>query len=141
MNENRGFSLIELMIVVAIVAILAAIAYPSYQEQIRKTRRGQAKADLMELTQGFEREFTASRDYTKFAWPFSVSPRDAGAGGQHYNLQVVAATAAATYNIEAVPTGAQASDRCGTLTISHLGQKTHSAGTDDYCGWGTAPAP
>ncbi|MDW7601742.1 prepilin-type N-terminal cleavage/methylation domain-containing protein, partial [Stenotrophomonas maltophilia] len=54
----RGFTLIELMIVVAVVAILAAIAYPSYSEHVRKSRRAQAKADLVEYAQLAERFHT-----------------------------------------------------------------------------------
>ena len=60
---HRGFTLIELMIVVAIVAILAAIAYPSYQEHVRKTRRAQAKTDMMETVQQLERRFSARNSY------------------------------------------------------------------------------
>ncbi|HJT97123.1 MAG TPA: type IV pilin protein [Rhodanobacteraceae bacterium] len=141
MSKHRGFTLIELMIVVVIVAILAAIAYPSYQEQIRKTRRGQAKADLMEITQALERKFTVDRDYSApaFTWPFTKSPRDAADGSQYYDLSFEGAAGATTYTIKAVPANAQAGDRCGTLQIDNLGQKQHSAGDDDYCGWGTSP--
>ena len=93
MSKNRGFTLIELMIVVVIIAVLAMIAYPSYQEQVRKSRRNQAKADLMELTQALERKFTADRDYSTpaFTFPMTKSPRDAVDGKQYYDLSFVAA--------------------------------------------------
>jgi type IV pilus assembly protein PilE len=140
------------MIVVVMVAILAAIAYPSYQEQVRKARRGVAKADLLELTQGFERQFTASRDYRTFipppatspnvAWTYVTSPRDAAANKEYYDLSVSAATTATTYSIKAVPVNSQSTDRCGTLTIDNLGQKRHGGSGDDvYCAWGTLATP
>jgi type IV pilus assembly protein PilE len=141
-SRNRGFTLIELMIVVVIVAVLAAIAYPSYQEQMRKTRRSQAKADLLETTQGFERQFTMSRDYTTYTsdqWTFTTSPRDAADGSQYYDISLSGDATATTYKLQAVPANSQTSDRCGTLTIDSTGKKTHSAGDDDYCSWGTAP--
>ena len=139
MSKNRGFTLIELMIVVVIIAVLAMIAYPSYQEQVRKSRRNQAKADLMELTQALERKFTADRDYSTpaFTFPFTKSPRDAVDGKQYYDLTFVAAPTVGAYDIQAAPVNTQATDRCGTLTINSLGQKHHSADDDTYCGWGT----
>ncbi|MDV7393712.1 type IV pilin protein, partial [Arthrospira platensis SPKY1] len=59
-----GFTLIEVMIVVAIIAILAAIAYPSYQEQVRKSRRADAKVSLLDAVQRQERFFTVNNQYT-----------------------------------------------------------------------------
>ena len=126
------------MIVVAIVAILAAIAYPSYQEQIRKNRRAQAKADLMELVQGLERSFTTDRTYANYALAFAQSPRDAAAGAGYYTLALDTQTATA-YTLSATPKNAQATDRCGKLALDHIGKKTHGAGADDYCQWGGSP--
>ena len=60
MTQARGFTLIELMIVIAVIAVLTALAYPAYQDQVRKSRRAQAKADLVEYAQGAERYFTAN---------------------------------------------------------------------------------
>jgi len=138
-SKNRGFTLIELMIVVVIIAVLAMIAYPSYQEQVRKSRRNQAKADLMELTQALERKFTADRDYSTpaFTFPMTKSPRDAADGKEYYDLSFSEGPCVTTYALQAVPVNTQASDRCGTLTINNLTQKHHSIGDDEYCGWGT----
>lgn len=60
---NRGFTLVELMIVVAVIAVITMIAVPAYNEQVRKSRRGLAKSDLLELTQCAERFHTTNGTY------------------------------------------------------------------------------
>lgn len=116
----RGFTLIELMIVVAVVAILAAVAYPSYLEQIRKSRRAQAKADMVEYMQQAERFHTVQNTYVGYQVP-TGSPREGGT--THYGL--VGTTQTATdLVITATPQGGQASDSCGTLTLASTGAKT-----------------
>ena len=114
---QRGFTLIELMIVVAVVGILAAIAIPSYQDSVRKSRRAQAKADLVEYAQMAERWFTVNNSYAAFALP-------ADRETPQYDIQVNAA--ATTFTLTATPEDGQAEDRCGTLTINQAGVKTHS---------------
>ena len=79
----KGFTLIELMVVVAVVAILASIALPSYQEQMRKSRRAQAKADLVEYAQMAERHFTVNNTYVGFTLPSTQSPRESGATARY----------------------------------------------------------
>lgn len=133
MSKSRGFTLIELMIVVAVVAILAAIALPSYQEQIRKSRRAQARADLAEIVQGLERSFTVNRGYDKYDLPFKQSPREAADGAGFYDIKIDPQEAT-TYKVIATAKGAQASDRCGNLSIDNFGNKK-STGTDDACKW------
>ena len=133
--RNRGFTLIELMIVVVIIAILAVIVYPTYERQIQKSRRGQAKADLAELAQGLEREFTANRSFTGYALPFATSPRSGGVVA--YNVTgVIGANA---YALKAAVTGPQASDVCGDLTLDEKGVRTHAIGEDTECNWGAVP--
>lgn len=126
-RHEGGFTLIELMIVVAVVAILAAIAVPSYQEQVRKSRRAQAKADMVEYAQMAERYFTVNNSYAGFALPVAQSPREAGATAR-YGLAIN--TAPTTFTITATAQGAQAEDRCGDLTVTNTGSKT-SSGTAD----------
>ena len=119
-----GFTLIELMITVAIIGILAAIAYPSYQEHIRQTRRADAQSALMELAQFMERRYTGSGAYgdgvTPCNLPFTQSPKDGGAA--FYNLSAICT--ASTFTLTATPTGAMAGDPCGNIRLTHTGQKT-----------------
>jgi len=132
-RATKGFSLIELMIAVAIVGIIAAFAYPSYQDQIRKSRRAQAKTDLLELAQFMERNFTITGRHNlnasgaavnTAALPFSQSPKD-GTGTKYYDLTLVAATT--TFTLTAAPKNGQQYDTlCMSLTINQAGTKTES---------------
>lgn len=126
-NRNRsgrhaaGFTLIELMIVVAVVAILAAIAYPNYQDQVRSARRGQAKADLVEYAQMAERFHTVNETYVGFVLPTAVSPREGGTARYALALSTQTAT---TFVVAATAQGDQANDMCGNLSLSQAGVKT-----------------
>lgn len=117
-----GFTLIELMIVVAVVAILASIAVPSYQEQIRKSRRAQAKADLVEYAGLAERYFTVNNSYAGFTLPTTQSPRE-GTTARYTLTPSGAFTTTTSFTLTATPQGAQADDRCGTLSITNTGLK------------------
>lgn len=120
-RSSAGFTLIELMIVVAVVAILAAIAYPNYQDQVRSARRGQAKADLVEYAQMAERFHTVNETYVGFALPTAVSPREGGTTRYALTLPTQTAT---TFVIAAAAQGDQANDMCGNLSLSQAGVKT-----------------
>lgn len=136
MKKQVGFSLMELMIVVAIVGILAAFAYPSYLEQMRQTRRADCSGALASLGGAMERFFTINNTYlgagagggdTGTPTIFQAScPVDGGA--PTYNLTIQAATGS-TYTVQAAPTGQQASDKCGTLTLTNTGLKGISGAT------------
>ena len=115
---NKGMTLIELMIVVAVVGILAAVAYPSYQEHIRKARRADAQTALMELAQFMERYYTSNGTYVGAALPFTEAPKDGGA--KFYDLEFSAGPAASTYTLRASPKSA---DACENLTLTHTGAK------------------
>ncbi|MDP2179731.1 type IV pilin protein [Methylicorpusculum sp.] len=129
MKIQQGFTLIELMITVAIIGILAGIAYPSYQDHVFKSRRADAKAALSGLANAMERYYTENNDYAEardtngvpLSTVFSpTSPVDGGTAA--YNLRINAA-GTSTYTLHAIPTGPQANDRCGTLTLAHTGAK------------------
>lgn len=131
-SSAKGFTLIELMIVVAVVAILAAIAIPSYEKQVRKSRRGLAKADLVQLAQSAERYFTINSTYATYSLPFNTSPQDAG-GMVFYNLSFDGVPTSSAFKLQAVPTGVQSNDECGTLAIDQSGKKYNSSGSNGSC--------
>jgi len=128
----RGFTLIELMIVVAVIAILAAIAYPSYQDYVRKARRAQAKADLLEYAQRAERHHTVNNSYESFVLPADQSPREAGSTAW-YGLAFEENPTQSTFKIVATANGDQQKDRCGDLSLDHAGRKGNSEGSLAEC--------
>ena len=76
-GKKQGFTLIELMIVVAVIGILAAIAYPSYREQVNQTRRAEVTTVLLENAQLLERHFTRTGAYNAAGLSIATqSPHD-----------------------------------------------------------------
>lgn len=127
MTKMRGFTLIELMIAVAIIGILAAIAYPSYRDHVLRTHRTTAQGCLMELAQWMERFYTTNLRYDQtangvaVALPQTQCRTDIAA---HYTISFSENPTATTFTLQAVPQGAQASDACGTLTLDQAGVRT-----------------
>lgn len=122
-----GFTLIELMIVLAIVGILAMVAYPSYMESVKRGQRSSARTSLLEAQQFMERFYAANSRYTTDE-AGSVSPTlparllAVPAEAPRYNLSVVATLNG--YTLTATPIG---TDICGDLTLTHTGVKGRSA--------------
>ncbi|ETE36321.1 PilE protein [Xylella fastidiosa 32] len=120
-KKQNGFTLIEVMIVVVIVAILAAVAMTSYQGSILRTRRSAAQACLQQQAQFIERYYTTHMTY--LGVEKSAPTCDPSANLDNFYRFTVAAQAS-TFMLTATPQGAQAGDRCGTLTLSNTGERT-----------------
>lgn len=114
-----GFTLIEMMVVTAIIAILAGIAYPSYRQQVIRSNRSEAKAQLMQTAQELERCYTRLHTYNGC----NVADRASESG--HYFIDVTLQDQA--FVISAEPRGAQSQDTaCGKLSIDQRGKKERS---------------
>jgi type IV pilus assembly protein PilE len=160
--QQNGFTLIELMVVVAIIGIIAAIAYPSYTESMMKSRRADAEGSLLSLANAMERYYTVSNTYCNTNPTVNAAVQAAAntcastAGGTvaanndvgrpppaiytppnntstFYEISISAATDAG-YTLTADPIGAQTNDRCGNLTLTNAGAKGFDApGTAAEC--------
>lgn len=121
MTSSKGFSLIELIIVLVITSILAAIAIPSYQSHVFKTRRLDGKVALLDLASRLERYYVIHHSYEQ------ATLAELGSTGtsekEFYQLQIRSLNAT-NYMLAAIPVGSQQADTaCGTLTLNHLGEK------------------
>ncbi|MDR3481186.1 MAG: type IV pilin protein [Burkholderiaceae bacterium] len=136
----RGFTLIELMVVVAIIAILAAIAIPSYTSSVQKSRRSAAKTALLDLATREEKFYSLNNAYSStpsdlFGTGAAPFPMNAPLTGQAfyqvsfnntYPITTASGTSPATFAIQAVPINAQANDQCGTFYLNSAGQESVS---------------
>ena len=136
----KGFTLIELMIVVAVVAILAAIAIPSYREYIRRSQRAEARAEVLRAEGWLERFYTENNRYsnnaannanTAFSGLFTGVP--AGTTTR-YTIALTITNGGAGYTITAAPTttGPLNGDACGSYTKTNTGALAYS-GTGSRC--------
>lgn len=124
--KKSGFTLVELMIVIAIIAILVALALPNYQESVRKSRRADAQADLIEFASDAERIFTLTSSYLTVDDSSDGNPGIVPANTDYYAYSFPAAATATTYTIRATPTSVQSGDACGNMNLAHTGAKTYS---------------
>lgn len=133
-KSNRGFTLIELMTVVAVVGILTAIALPSYSEYIRRGHRADARAGLLQAAQYLERAATANGVYPTsvgtFALPTALSWSGTGAdASKRYTIAVVGTATTFTLTATRKTGTAQATDKCGNLTLTNTGVRGMVTGT------------
>lgn len=134
-----GFTLIELMMTVAIVAILAMVVLPSYQNNIRKSRRTEAKSALLDLAGREERYFSTTNQYTndlKVLGYSSSSTQTMNIGNGYYSVTVTADNTVnpPIFSIGATPVGGQVNDTtCSSFGIDQTGKQTDSTGTALTC--------
>lgn len=161
-KSERGITLLELVIVVAVIGIIASIAYPSYIDYVRDARRVEAHNGLMETAAQLERCFSVFGTYGNVACGvidnananlLDLNWLTAGANAGefvtqegHYAIRFNPACdptddcdgagpllAGTQFILQAIPQGDQVNDTCGTLTLSHIGQKGQTAGTVADC--------
>ena len=133
---NNGFTLIELMIAVAIVGILSSIALPAYTQYIARAKRAEARAEILKAEGWLERYYTENTRYsdavasttnTTFSGLFGAVPKT---GAANYNITL--SVSSSSYTVTLTRTGSMASDTCGNYTKTNTGTLTAS-GTGSNC--------
>lgn len=133
MQHNRGFTLIELMVVVMIIAILTAIALPSYRKYVMRTHRTDATKALTDLATREESYFYSNNTYTSTLSQLNASSTMAGS---LFTVQVASASSTG-YTLTATAQGTQAQDTCQSFSLTRAGvQSSNGAGTDAGNCWG-----
>ncbi|WP_407909786.1 type IV pilin protein [Lysobacter claricitrinus] len=125
----KGFTLIELMIVLVIIVVLTAIAYPAYMQHTAKARRVQAGGCLQSIAQTMERyRSTHNFSYTGAALTMANIPCTTDLAA-FYQFPAPTVSSSTAYTLQATPINAQANDKCGTLGLNQAGLKSVSGGT------------
>lgn len=133
MNNSKGFTLIEIMIVVVIIGVLASIAMPSYQEYTRKGYRTEGQAFLNDAAARQERFFSQNRSYVTNTQLTKLGlPANGLSATDRYKIKLAVGTSAdGGYVLTAEPTFSD--PKCGNLVLNAVGVRTVSSGDKNYC--------
>lgn len=128
--NGKGFTLIEVLIAVAIIAILAAVAYPQYSEYIRKTRRAEIAAALVEEAQKLERFHSRAGQYTDATGP-PAREHEVSAGNAFYSI--AAERSERMFVLVAMPIGGtvMSGDKCGGFLLDNTGRRDNAGLSGD----------
>ena len=135
MKKTQGFTLIELIIAVTIIGILVAIAVPSYQNHLRKGRRAEAQAFLMQVSQRQQQYLLDARTYAfggSALTDLGLTPPTAVSS--HYAITVTGAASPPQFTVAADPSGSSVQGADGVLTLTHTGARERRVGGVDK-GW------
>ena len=126
-----GFTLIELMVAIAVLVLLATIALPNFQSQVQRTRRADAKTALYGLAQQLERCYSRFGTYNHASCSVGTGPFESPDG--HYRINL-SAFSTDTFTLTAIPLGAQQRDtQCTRFVLNHLGQAMASGALGNEC--------
>lgn len=135
-TQSKGFTLVELMVTVAIVGILAAIAYPSYTQYVIRANRADAQQALMQLQQNMERYFTSHRSYTDAEVGSNVGPSQSPESGDAVYTFAIEDLTASSYTLVATPESGKANADNGIVAINSRGAKFWDENNDGSFGTG-----
>jgi type IV pilus assembly protein PilE len=128
-NKMRGFTLIEAMIVVALIGIIIAFGYPSYRDQVMKSRRADGMAALLELADRMERHYSDAGTYTKAdGTDIAVTDVFPSFSSDYYTLSIDSQDNI-SFTVSAARKGSQLNDKCGKFTLTSQGVKSVSGGS------------
>lgn len=130
--SSRGFTLVELMVVILVVSILAAIAIPTYTNQVRKSRRTEARNALLDAAAREERFYATNNRYSVTAADLGYAAFPATVGSSYYSLNVACTNNAACtdFTVTATAINGQAKDTaCATLTLNNVGAQNATGST------------
>lgn len=138
-TEQNGFTLLEILIVVAIIGILSSIALPAYQNSVLRAGRAEAKTELLQVASDQERYFSNFNTYVNDALPLNapvVADRNRTTQNGFYSISVAACGGGAITNCfiaTATAQNDQTADSCTTLTITDTGVRGATGDTANEC--------
>lgn len=124
MRKSNGFTLIELMVAVAVIGILAAVAYPSYAEYVRKTRRVETQTLMMDVVTRQQQRMLDVRSYATTLSDLGVTEPSQISNAYTLTLTLSAAGTVPGFTLTAAPKGTQAQESCGTLSVTNRAVKS-----------------